>query len=439
MGRAVIAFQFLFPVLALAIVLPLGMYSVVLAAGFAFVLVTLTLTALLGLERAGGLFVLAAIAAAPLNNIRPVPGLSFVTFADVLFVVGFLILIPHFAGTPLSLPSPFVAGAVLILAIGSLASIASDDAALSFNHMMRLAVGAFALAIALCWWRPNLKTVTAAAAAYLLGNVISVVYAVIQGPPAGGRHVGLSTHPNIMGVCDALALSLIPFLYVTVRREHRWLVLLGAAMCAYGIWINGSRGALLTSFALLVLYPVITRSLTAGLGVVAIGFAIPIAVSHVSDTVSDTSALGRLLGRGNVSGSNEAREDAARIAIDQFTSSPLLGGGFGPILEAHNIYLQIAAAVGAFGLLGFMLIMWALVRPLLVYPEPYGLLALPGLAYAMSGMIIPLLWDRYVWCVLALGLMAPILAGAAGHGARRADQVPPATPGAQRTGHRVST
>ena len=86
------AFQVLFPVLTLAIVLPLGMYSMALALGFAFILVTLTLAALLGLERTGGLFLLAAITAAPLNDVRPVPGLSFVTLADVLFAVGFLIL-----------------------------------------------------------------------------------------------------------------------------------------------------------------------------------------------------------------------------------------------------------------------------------------------------------------------------------------------------------
>jgi hypothetical protein len=115
------------------------------------------------------------------------------------------------------------------------------------------------------------------------------------------------------------------------------------------------------------------------------------------------------MGGGNATGSNQAREDAARIAIDQFTASPLLGGGFGPILEAHNIYLQIAAAVGIFGLLGYLLIMWSLVRPLFMYAEPYGLLAVPALAYAMAGMIFPLLWDRYIWCVLALGLIGPIL------------------------------
>lgn len=394
---------------ALAIVLPLGMYSLVLAVGFAFVLVTLTLTALLGLERTGNLFLLAAITAAPLNNLRPVPALSFVTLADALFAVGFLILIPHFAGTSLKLPSPFVVGAALILAMGSLASIASGDAALSFNHMTRLAVGAFALAILLTWWRPDLKTVTAAAGGYVFGNCVSVVYGLIHGPPAGGRHVGLSTHPNIMGLCDALALALIPFLFVAVRRDNRWLVVLGAATCAFGIWINGSRGALLTSLAVLVLYPVITRSLTLGLGVVAVGFTLPIAVSHAAGRVSDTSALGRLLGGGNATGSNQAREDAARIAIDQFTASPLLGGGFGPVLEAHNIYLQIAAAVGIFGLLGYLLVMWALVRPLFLYVEPYGLLAVPAVAYAMAGLIFPLLWDRYIWCVLALALIGPIL------------------------------
>lgn len=408
-ARSAVSFPVLFPTLTLAIVLPLGMLSPVLAVGCAFALMTLTLTALLGLERTGNLFLLMAITAAPLNNVRPVPALSFVTLADILFAVGFVILVPHFAGTSLKLPSPFVIGATLVLAMGSLASIASATPGLSFNHMMRLAVGAFGLAILLTWWRPDLKLVTAAAGGYVLGNGISVVYSLIHGPTAGGRHVGLATHPNIMGLCDALALALIPFLLVAVRRENRWLVVLGAVTCAFGIWINGSRGALLTSFAILVLYPVISRSLTAGLGVLAVGFSIPIVVSYAADRVSGTSALGRLLGGGNATGSNQEREDAARIAFDQFAASPLLGGGFGPVLEAHNIYLQIAAAVGVFGLFGFLIIMWALVRPLFVFTEPYGLLAVPAVAYAMAGMIFPLLWDRYIWCVLALALIGPIL------------------------------
>lgn len=408
--RSGVVFQILFPIVALAIVLPLGLYSILLAAGFAFLLITLTLAAVLGLERTGALFLLAAITAAPLNDLRPVPGLSFVTLADALFGIGFLILIPHLAGTPLQLPAPFVVGVAGVLAAGALASMASSDPALSFNHMLRFGVGALALATLLTWWRPRMKVVVAAAAGYVLGNCISVAAAVTNGTTYAGRHIGLSTHPNIMGLCDALAISLVPFLLYSVRREHRWMVWAGAAICAYGIWINGSRGALLTSLAILVLYPAITRSTIAGLGVVAAGFVMPVLVTQLADRVSDASALGRLLGRGNSEGANLEREEAARVAIDQFLNRPLLGGGFGPILEAHNIYLQILAAIGIFGLVFYLLVLGSLVRPLFVGVEPYRLLSVPALAYAMAGLVFPLLWDRYIWCVLALALVGPILA-----------------------------
>jgi hypothetical protein len=244
----------------------------------------------------------------------------------------------------------------------------------------------------------------------VLGNVISVFGGLIQGVPPGGRHVGLSTHANVMGFCDALALALIPFLLAAVRRELRWLVVAGALICAYGIWITGSRGALLTSIVILILYPVISRSLSMGLGVVALGFLAPIGISQISDRVSDTSALGRFLGRGTATAADDAREQAARVAIDQFTDHPILGGGFATALQAHNIFLQIAAAVGIFGLLFYVIVLWSLIRPILTLPSPYGLLSVPALAYAMAGLIFPFLWDRYIWCVLGFALVGPILA-----------------------------
>lgn len=400
-------------VLVLGIVLRLGMFSPYLGVACAGLLVTLTMAALVGLERAATVFLVLASLAAPLNDVRPVPQLTFVTFADVLLGIGFMMLVPHLAGTPLKIPSAFVFGVTLILAMGSLASIASEQPGLSFNHMLRFAVGAVALAVLICWWQPPKNTVIALAGAYVVGNCISVFAAFFQTQTMGGRVYGLSTHPNVMGLCDALALSLIPFLLYALGREWRWLVLTGAAICAYGIWINGSRGALLTSVAILFLYPVITRSLAAGLGVVAVGFTMPIVVSQMIGRVSETSALGRLFGGGNASGSNQEREQVAQRAIDQFLAHPILGGGFGTVLEAHNIYLQLAAAVGIVGVLGYLLVMWSLVRPLLAIPSPWSLLSVPALAYAMAGLIFNLLWDRYIWCVLGLALLGPILAARA--------------------------
>lgn len=405
--------QAVFLVLVLGFVLRVGIYSPFLGVAFAGLLVTLTLAALVGLERAASVFLILATAAAPLNDLRPVPALTFITFADVLFGIGFLLLVPHLAGTPLKLPAAFVFGFAIILAMGTLASVASEQPATSFNHMVRFSVGAVALATLICWWQPRKGTVIALASAYMAGNCISVFAAMFEGPTMGGRVFGLSTHPNVMGLCDALALALAPFLLYAVRREWRWLVVVGTAICAYGIWINGSRGALLTSVAILFLYPAITRSVTAGVAVTAIGFLMPIVVTHLVDRVSETSALGRLFGGGNARGSNQEREEAAARAIDQFLNHPLLGGGFVTVLEAHNIYLQLAAAVGVFGVLGFLIVLWSLVRPLLAIPSPWGLLSVPALAYAMAGLIFPLLWDRYIWCVLGLALLGPILAARA--------------------------
>ena len=85
-------------------------------------------------------------------------------------------------------------------------------------------------------------------------------------------------------------------------------------------------------------------------------------------------------------------------------------------MEAHSIYLQILAAIGIVGAAFFAIALGALIRPLFLLPKPYDLLAAPALTYAMAGMVSPLLWDRYIWCVLAFALMAPRLA--AEHAAR---------------------
>ncbi|MBC7630273.1 O-antigen ligase, partial [Aeromicrobium sp.] len=225
------------------------------------------------------------------------------------------------------------------------------------------------------------------------------------------RYIGLSTHPNILGFCAMLGLALIPFLLQELPRRFSWVVLLAAASCGYGIWISGSRAALLVAGAVMVLYPLLARSIGAALVLFGLGI---VPVFLVGRTLSSgevgNNIIGRLAGGGSATASDQAREALAATTLDRFLAHPLFGVGFGEVLEAHNIYLQVAAAGGVAVLLFYIVLLLSVLRQPFAIGSSYRLLALPAMAYALIGPITPLLWDRYIWCALAI----PFLVAASG-------------------------
>lgn len=391
--------------MALLALVPFGMASLVsaMAAGFgAIVLIGLfslgitdTAIALVGL----------AFIMAPLNDVRPIPALSFVTASDLLFVLAFFLLVPMLIGKPFHPPAPFVIGASGVIMVGAVAAVASDAPGLSLNNLVRLVVGAFGLPVLFMLWDPSRRIIVGLAGAFIFGNVVNVVAAVLMGP-TGDRYRGLSTHVNILGLCAMLGLALIPFLLAVGKPEFRWLLALAALICSYGIWISGSRAALLVAIAVAALYPLMARSLKAAIAVTAAGVIVLAFVGRLAAGAEGDNALSRLLGGGSAEGSDEQRKQAMDVAIAQFRAHPIIGDGFGTILQAHNIYLEIAAAVGMIGLAFYLILIYSVIQPAFVVPRPHNLLAFPAVAYAMYGMIQPLLWDRYIWCVLAFAFVA---------------------------------
>lgn len=402
--------QVLFAVVVPLVLLPGALYSGALAAVFAAGLVLLIVAGALGLERAGSLALILAFGAAPWNNLRPFAAADFITFSDLLFTVGFVLLIPHFAGKRLQLPTLFMLGALGIIVVGSVTSIGAVNVALSFNHLLRFGVGALGLALMLAWWNSDKRTTIAAMSAYVAGNGVNVLAAYHYGSVAGGRYAGFTTHPNVMGMCGAIAFAMTPFLLGVASRRVRWLVLVGAGISFWTIWISGSRAAMAAVLVIVALYPLLSKSVYWALIVAALGVVSTYVVDFVARKSDGSNALERLLGGGSTAGSNEAREKLANEAVAQFREHPILGGGLAQVMEAHSIYLQILAALGIVGLAFFVLILFSVVRPLLVVPAPYGLLAAPAVTYVMAGAVSPLLWDRYIWCGLAVALMAARLA-----------------------------
>lgn len=394
----------------LALLIPMGTGSsdgAVIAIGFAVLLVALVT---FGIETtATGLLTLGFILA-PMNNVRPVASVTFVTASDVFLFFGVGALIPILMTRGFQRQAPYLIGASGILAMGMLTSAMAPAVGASLNGLTRLVIGALALPIVFMLWRPGRHVLYLFAGSYVVGVSISVAYGLISGiRSVDGRYAGYTQHPNILGIVSMLGLALIPFLYNELPSRLRWLALAGAAGAAGGVWFSGSRAALLAVIACLGIYLLLSRSIEhalifSGLAIVPLYLIGQVLTSPI---VSTSNPIARLAGGGSASYSDTEREQLASAALDRFLAHPVLGSGYEGAAEAHNVFLQVAAAGGLIGLAFYLLVLVATVRQPLVIGARYRLLAVPALGYALMGPLTPLIWDRYIWCVLALPFLIP--------------------------------
>ena len=99
----------------------------------------------------------------------------------------------------------------------------------------------------------------------------------------------------------------------------------------------------------------------------------------------------------------------ADIARGQFEAHPIIGVGMADVYAAHNIYLQISAAVGVVGVAFFAAMLAAVLVRCLGIDRRFRLLILPAAGYVMVGALTTIIWDRFVWCVLALPFLLPLV------------------------------
>jgi hypothetical protein len=412
---------------ALVLLIPAAVTSTVGTILILGALVLFLLLVVLGFGHTSELFVIVGVCLVPLTRLHPVDAVAFITFADASFAVGFGLMLPVLMRRPLHLPPVLVLGMCGVLTVALFSSLLAEDPMASLNILARLLVGAFGLTILINWWNPDRTRVVLVACAYVLGNVVSVAYAVLKNEVArDGRRAGLAEHPNVYGLCALLAVAIIPFIVTQLPQKWRLIPIPLGVVCLYGVWSSGSRAALAVMIGVAVIYPVLKRSILAAVGLLAAVATGLVFLGTLLGEDSSGNALGRLLGSGSASLSDQARQLLFEQAVDRFWAHPIIGNGLADIIEAHVIYIQIAAALGIFGLAFYLLVLWSTVQPLTVLTPPYSLLALPALAYVTLGFVTPVLWDRYIWTLLALALLAPRLAAA---DAARPDEEIPETPG----------
>lgn len=394
--------------LALALLLPLSLSSFLGLALAVVMLGLLLAVALAGLEKTAIGLLCLGFALAPMDGLRPIGFLAFASASDLALAAGIMVLGPvllrgSLVGQPL-----FLLGSIGVVTAGLISSLINPETFLSLNQMGRLVVGALALPFVFALWRPPRGVIVSFAAAFVLGNMANVAASFIRDfANFEGRRLGYSTHYNVLGLTEMLALALCPFLLAELSKRHRWFVFVAAPVCFYGVWISGSRAALAVTALVAVVYPIMARSVRAGFVIMgaAIAGLYVVGRAATSGEVSN-NIVGRLFGGGSATYSDMARDQLTEVAVKDFVENPLLGAGFSEVLEAHNIYLQYAAAGGVIGLVFYLMVLAAVALQPFRVGAP--LLVLPAMSYILIGPLTTLLWDRYIWCLLALPFLLPL-------------------------------
>ncbi|WP_203336315.1 O-antigen ligase family protein [Nocardioides limicola] len=404
-GRVALVATFGLLVVALAGLATRGTIFAILAVGAAL---GLTVVCVLGPRLTGALCLIAAMALAPLDDIRP-GETSLLNASDMAVAVGFALLVPTMMRRRAHVPGLYLLGVAVLLTAVLLSSAMASNPTESFMLAIRLLIAAVMLPLAFAWWSPPTRWVNALCWGYVGGQVVSTVYGLTLGGTVHGRHVGLTRHPNYYGLAAMVAVALCIYLHHRTPREYRWVVWVAGGICLYGGLVSGSRASTLGLIALVLMVVMIERSVLSAWWVLSGGLTLALTLQWLVDYLGPGSAVARILpGDYGASLSDQHRNITLEIYWDQFLASPLLGNGFtNEQFEAHNAYLQIAVALGVVGLAGFLMIGWSLMRPLFARGDRRALCYV-AVSYAVVAPVTPSVWDRIVWVGLALGILASV-------------------------------
>lgn len=385
------------------------------------VAVVTTVIVVLGPDRAGTTFVVLGTFTAPMSALV-VPSATFVTATDLLFAVGFVLLIPTILRRQVSIPTTFALTAFACLLIGLVATLATINVMGSLNFQARFIAGVLIVPLVFLLWRPPLPIVRILAAAYVLGVGVSFLGGIARGDRPGARFIGFTEHPNVLGLTGMFATGLCVFLVTQTRKSLAWIWIAGGAGGLGVVWFSGSRAALVVSVAIAVLFPIVERSARAAGWLLGGGTIGVVALTQIR--LGGDSAFDRLTGGGSAAWSDAEREMLFERYWGGFLDRPIIGHGFEESVLGHNVYLQMAYSMGVFGAMAFILLLLVGASQLLLAPKPYNRLAYPILSYALIAPLTSVVWDRYIWVPAALAFVvaadvARVRAGGSG------DFVPP--------------
>jgi len=380
------------------------------AAGALAVSVFVVALATLGRKRMAVVVLGASFGTAPMY--RGIGGIGdLATPTDVFLLLGLLLLVPELLEAKSRVPAGYLIALGLIAVTGMLGSTVNPAPIASMVFVVQWLALIGVLPIALAMWYPSRAVIDGLLGCYLAGHMVSVAVGLGEGALAGnGRYDGLAHHPNDFGLAGAVAIAIVLYLMPNVRSQQTKLVLLGvAAASLVSVILSGSRGATLAVAAVVVLVPLIERSgLWTFLGLVtaALGLA---ALPYILDIGGQGGSLSRLAGDSTASYSDSLRAAALTDGWHRFLGAPYVGSGLDEAIGTyHNVFLEVAVAVGVFGLLAYLVIFYVLIRPLLTSHPLRRLAYLPWL-FVVAGITLPGIVDRTIAVPMAAAIMAVVV------------------------------
>jgi hypothetical protein len=299
---------------------------------------------------------------------------------------------------------------MLVLTAGLLSSAASTSPLESYIALTFWMIVMIGLPVAFAMWGPSVVVIDVLACSFVVGQMFSFALGYVRGNEALGRHAGLATHPNYLAEGGMLALALL--IYIAYRHFGRsWLwstaILVAVVVCTASVHLSGSRAAIVVIAVLVLMIPFVERSAITGFvmaGLVALAIlALPI----IAGLAGQGSAIDRLTGGGGSTQSNSARTLGLDEGVDRFFGHPIMGDGLIDLFDIHNNFLEVAVAIGVLGLAGYLLVLYAFARPILGTGE-LRRLCYPVWGYIGFGATVPSLYDRSIWTVVALSVVAMV-------------------------------
>ena len=389
----------------------------VAAAGLAALILVRGLLALGGQGVAGVAWAGAAFTA-PFNGVRVS---SVVAVSDVFLVLAVLAMLaamvvgerePTTASVRSSPYEGVLLGVAVIAVGGTLGTLFAAHPVASFTGIAKFALAAGGSILAVRLWAPSARQARWFCSLWLGGAVVSSLWALTFGARTVGRPLGLSNHPNHLGMVCLLATGISLGFALSRRRPARGLALASLPILVAVLMASGSRAALLGSLVMIPTVAVLTYRVQLAVSAGAVAAVVGIAVLTGVVDVPAQSALGRLFGDVAVPAGDVSRIDLLGSSVDRFASHPLTGEGFEFAQEAHNIYLQVLVAAGPLGLIGLVVVAGSVLRASTAGARStsgpvtgdHALLA--GLAggyvgYLVAGLFQNILWDRYLWLYVA--------------------------------------
>ncbi|MCW2856670.1 MAG: hypothetical protein JWR52_2285 [Marmoricola sp.] len=396
-----------FAVLIALLAIGVGGNSLIL--GVAAIVIALGLTVLIavGPDNMGIGFMVLGMLMAPMNALGLAGNID---VSDVFFVLGFGLLIPRMLtrGRP-RLPPLYVIGIGILFTGGMISSLLAAQVTSSLVGFLKIILATMVLVFVLNLLRPSGKLLDTLVWAYVIGQMISTAYGIVRHghTTAQGRNVGLTTQPNFLGLGGQIAFALLIFLFYRVKPQNRWIVLGAMAVVGYSVVASGSRASLLCCALVILAWPIVERSAMAWYWLLSGAAVAVVSANSILGALGQTNLLNRLSGNTSAQFSDQARTDLLHQGLDLFWKHPIQGNGWSKdtLLAFHNAYLEVAVGGGVLTLVGFVLVIAAIVRPLFQQGTP-NRLAYAGLSYAAFGLIGPTLYDRIVWAALSLILVS---------------------------------